>query len=137
LPWAKVTAEDAMTDDAIVSLRARDRRAWRRLAKRIGVLPGKRIVSTHLLLDALFDPEITRSAAELLALAHGTARGQPRGKRECFVCYRPPTPTMAPAGVIVVQVLGTEEALLSLACQHCFTGDADKALLAALRRDLR
>jgi hypothetical protein len=120
----------------MASLQTRDRRARRRLAKNTGSLVGKRvIVSTRLLLDALFDPQIGRGTAELLALSHGTAMGTTKGKRECFVCCRAWAPTLAPIGVMVTKVVGTEQGLLSLICLHCFTGKADAALLAALQRD--
>ena len=114
------------------------RRARRRLAKRIRVLPGERIiVSTRLLLDALFDPEIARSAAELLALAHGTAMGD--NAKEARVLRVLPVvgaDHRADWRQVVAKIVGTEEALLSLICQDCCTGNADPALLVALQRDL-
>jgi hypothetical protein len=59
------------------SLRARDRRARRMLAKKVGALSNKRIiVNVGPVFEALLDPRIARNLGELLALSSPTAEGR-------------------------------------------------------------
>jgi hypothetical protein len=112
-----------------------DRRAKRELARS---LIGKRVIVTvpHMIC-ALTDRRIGRGIARLLTLAHGTATGKTKDQR-CFICRRRWREDLGPVGVMVMEVIGAEEALLiRLVCGGCFTGnDADPAVRAALRRDL-
>jgi hypothetical protein len=126
-----------MTKSTSTAIRALDRRARREVSKRASSLADRRImVSVHFLLEALADPRIGRGVAELLALSHASSEGETKSKRECFVCCRPWTPTLAPLGAMVAEIIGAKDALVSLICSQCFTGRSDPALLAALRRDL-
>jgi hypothetical protein len=101
-------------------------------------LVGKRVIVTvpHMLC-ALTDRRIGRGIAQLLTLAHGTATGKTKDQR-CFICCRRWTENRGPVGVMVMEIIGAEEALLiRLVCGGCFTGnDADPAVRAALQRDL-
>jgi hypothetical protein len=120
--------------EALASLR--DRRLRRAIAKRARSLANQRvIVNVCSLAEALVDPRIGHGVGELLALSAGTAMGATQ-ERQCFVCCRPWAPAVAPLGVIVMEIIGSHDALLSLICQGCFTGGADQRVLTALQRDL-
>ena len=97
---------------------------------------GRAIVSVQLVRDALMDPHIGRGVYELVELAFASLVGQTDDERQCFVCCRPWAPTIEPIAVVVAETIGAHDALVSLICSQCFTGDWTQPLLAALQRDL-
>jgi hypothetical protein len=121
-------------------LQARDRRARRALTKKVGdgSLANKRIiVGVCSVFEAMLDPHIMLSVGELLALSAAAAVGASSvRRRECFVCCRSWAPTIVPAGVVVMEIIGMNDTMLALICQDCFTDGVNQAVIAALQRDL-
>jgi hypothetical protein len=101
-------------------------------------LPGKRaIVHIAPLADALLDPDIGDYVADMLDLCAAVARGEGDGRRECFTCRGLWVPELEPAGTVLIEVLGTDNGMLCLVCDRCWTGgDFNRGLLRrALERD--
>lgn len=128
-----------MTIEAEESVAARDRRARELLDKQVkaGGLTSKRFVAkVAFTLAALFDERVGHGVKELLDLSRAVAVDPSAPKRECFVCCTRWSEEVAPIGVLCVEILGPgDNAILSLICQHCFTGGMDAALVKAIRRD--
>jgi hypothetical protein len=118
-------------------MRSDDRRARRELAKRVRSYPGRRtLVSLHDLLEALSDDRIGHGVQELLALSAASARAETERKRQCFICCSPWTFDLPPLGVVCAEIVGTDEALVSLVCCKCWSSRLNDGVFKALERDL-
>src|SRR5262249_54120419 len=104
------------------------------LPARVGIIIGRPTGSTA--------RQCIETGNYLMPLSHAPAAcsaqktGRPTASANVSCVCRPWAPAIAPVAVVVAETIGADEALVSLICGQCFTGDWTQPLIEALRRDL-